>query len=67
MTVYVRNKLSPEAGAKVKATLKGWGWTVRDGLDKAEPDDIHIQIVHPELSEATEFDRSRTVRLTRTG
>jgi hypothetical protein len=56
MTVYVRNKLSPEAGEKVKATLKGWGWTVRDGLDKAEPDDIHIQIVHPELSEATEFN-----------
>lgn len=56
MTVFVRNKLSPEAGTAVKAKLAGWGWTVRDGLDAAGADDVHIQLVHPELSEATEFD-----------
>lgn len=56
MTVYMRNKLSPEAGEVVKTKLKSWGWDVRDGLDQAGPDDVHVQVVHPELSEATEFN-----------
>lgn len=56
MAVYLRNKLSPEAGQKAKAVLRGWGWTVRDGLDRPDPDDVHVQMVHPEVSEATEFD-----------
>ena len=56
MAVYVRNKLSPEAGERVKATLTGWGWVVRDGLDRPQGDEVQIQIVHPELSEATEFN-----------
>ncbi|MFY7951474.1 MAG: hypothetical protein ACOVT5_03105 [Armatimonadaceae bacterium] len=64
MTVFVRNKLSPEAGAAVKAKLAGWGWTVRDGLDAAGPDDVHIQLVHPELSEATEFDPIWPLKIT---
>lgn len=66
MTVYVRNKLSPEAGTKVKALLAGWGWTVRDGLDRAEPEDVHIQLVHPEVSEATEFNPIWPLKVTPT-
>lgn len=55
-SVYLRNKLSPEAGARAKATFAGWGWEVRDALDRPATDDVHVQLVHPELSEATEFN-----------
>jgi hypothetical protein len=56
MAIYLRNKLSPEAGERAKATFTGWGWVVRDGLDRPDTDDVHVQLVHPELSEATEFN-----------
>lgn len=64
MTVYLRNKLSPEAGAKAKATLAGWGWAVRDGLDKADGHEVQVQLVHPELSEATEFNPIWPLKIT---
>ncbi len=55
-TVHFRNKLSPDAGDKAKGTFVGWGWGVRNGLESAEPGDVGVQLVHPEVSEATEFD-----------
>jgi hypothetical protein len=56
LTVHLRNKLSPAAGDKARGTFAGWGWEVRGGLDPMETGDVGVQLVHPELSEATEFD-----------
>ncbi len=53
-TVHVRNRLSAVAGERAARTFTGWGWAVRSGEPHA--DDIRVELVHPELSEATEFN-----------
>jgi hypothetical protein len=55
-SVHLTNKLSPEAGEQARRVLAGWGWAVRTAPARPADDDVPIVLVHPELSEATEFD-----------
>ena len=55
-SLHLTNKLSPEAGEHAATQLRDWGWTVRVAPTAPEPGDVKIELVHPEMSEATEFN-----------
>jgi hypothetical protein len=55
-TLHVTNKLSDAAGEHVKQVIAEWGWKSRITPEKHASGDIRIELVHPEMSEATEFN-----------
>lgn len=55
-TARIHGNFPPEQMRTTARTLARWGWKSRPAANGRERGDVGIELVHPERSEATEFD-----------
>jgi hypothetical protein len=64
--LHLQNRLSVAAGELATRTIASWSWNVTQETGRARTEDLSLELVHPELSEATEFDPQWPLKVTPT-